>query len=163
APPDAPVDAPWWTHRDREEELVAIVRQIKADRRGGKSVPLERTAVVFKRPLPYLYLAEEVFGAARIPYHAFDALPLAADPTVAALDLVLEPVAANFNRSSVVALLRSPHFAFGADGRAVPREAVSAFDRALSDARYLGDLGRLEALAADRPNDEARPALEAAI
>ena len=34
-PPGAQVDDVWWTHRDREEELVAIVRRLKADRRAG--------------------------------------------------------------------------------------------------------------------------------
>jgi hypothetical protein len=66
-PPDASTDEPWWTCRDREEELVAIARQLKADRRDGNAAPLDRTAVVFKAPLPYLYLAAQVFGAAGIP------------------------------------------------------------------------------------------------
>jgi hypothetical protein len=63
-----------------------------------------------------------------------------------------------------VSLLRSPHFAFGA---ALTREAVSALDRALSDARYLGDLDRLSQLAAEwrsaRREPVALPALDAAI
>ena len=83
-------EEPWWTVRDREEELVAVARQIKADEASGEAVPSSRTAVVFKAPLPYLYLAAEVFGASGIAYEAFDALPLAAEPTVAALDLVLD-------------------------------------------------------------------------
>jgi hypothetical protein len=51
-PPAALPDEPWWTFRDREEELVAVARRLKADRRSGESAPLERTAVVFKNPLP---------------------------------------------------------------------------------------------------------------
>ena len=145
-PSGAPADEPWWTVRDREEELVAIARQIKADERSGDAVPPNRTAVVFKGPLPYLYLAAEVFGAAGIPYEAFDALPFAAEPTVAALDLVLDAVSANFTRSTLVALLRSPHFIFSPDGVPITREATSALDRTLSAARYLGDPERLDGL-----------------
>jgi RecB family exonuclease len=145
----------WWTVRDREEELVAIARRIKADEASGEAIPLSRTAVVFKAPLPYLYLAAEVFGASRIPYEAFDALPLAAEPTAAALDLVLDAVAANFTRSTLIALLRSPHFVFTVDGAAVTRESTSVLDRTLSHARYLGDPVRLD----DLPSS---PALQAA-
>ena len=42
----------------------------------------EATAVVFHRPLPYLYLAPDTLGAAGIAYQTFDALPLrAGSPT----------------------------------------------------------------------------------
>src|SRR5262249_13332585 len=94
--PRSPIPNPageWWTFRDREEELVAIARQVRANESAGESVPLARTAAVFKRPLPYLYAADEVFRSAGIPFHASDALPLAAEPTSAALDLVLDAVA----------------------------------------------------------------------
>jgi RecB family exonuclease len=172
--PGAPPDEPWWTLRDREEELVAIARQLKADRRRGESVPLERTAIVYKHPLPYLYAAVEIFGRAGIAYRMSDALPLAAEPTAAALDLVLDAVASRFSRSTIISLLRSPHFVFrsggpdaaGADsegGAEITRESVSAFDRALSKARYLGELERLEALAADWEDEASRPALNAAL
>ena len=162
-PPDASTDEPWWTLRDREEELVAIARRLKADKRTGDAVPLARTAVVFKRPLPYLYLAAEVFRAAGIPYQSSDALPLAAEPTAAAIDLVLETVAADFSRGTLVALLRSPHFTFGDGDADVTRESVSALDRALSQARYLGDLDRLEALATEWHSAASFPALHAAL
>ena len=137
---------PWWTHRDREEELVTVVRMIKANRRRGEAVPLSRTAVVYKRPLPYLYLAAEVFGAANIPYQTADALPLASQPTAAAFDLVLEAVVSDFTRDALVSLLRSPHLVFFDEGREVTREMTSALNRALSDARYLGGLEKLEGL-----------------
>src|SRR5262249_31374295 len=137
----------WWTYRDREEELMAVARQIKADEAAREAVPLIRTAVVFKRPLPYLYAAAEVFRSAGIPFHAFDALPLAAEPTAAALDLVLDAVASNFTRATLVALLRSPHFVFADDeGLELTRESISALDRMLSDVRYLGDPERLETI-----------------
>ena len=161
-PPGAPPEEPWWTLRDREEELVMLARRVKADRRTGDGVPLDRTAIVFKHPLPYLYLAAEVFGAAGIPYRTSDALPLAAEPTAAALDLVLDAVASNFTRATIVALLRSPHFAFFHDEVEVTREAVSALDRALSKARYLGDVERLETVAASI-GGIAAPALLAAL
>ena len=160
--PDAPPEEPWWTLRDREEELVMLARRLKADRRNGDAVPLDRTAIVFKHPLPYLYLSAEVFGAAGIPYRASDALPLAAEPTAAAIDLVLDAVASNFTRGTLVALLRSPHFVFFHDDVEVTRESVSALDRALSTARYLGDVERLETLAASIGGTPA-PALLAAL
>jgi len=143
-PEGAPADEPWWVHRDREEELIAVVRQIEEDRRTGDEVPLDRVAVVFKQPLPYLYVAREVFRAAALPYRTFDALPLAAEPTAAAMDLLLEAVDANFTRDSLISLLRSPHFAFQVDGVALAREAISALDRAFSAARYLGEVSKLE-------------------
>ena len=136
----------WWTLRDREEELVLVARRLKADARNGEAVPLDRTAMVFKHPLPYLYMAPDVFGSAGIRFQTADGLPLAAEPTAAALDLVLDTVSANFTRTTLVALLRSPHLVFTDEGAEVARESTSALDRFLSDARFLGELERLEAL-----------------
>ena len=149
-------DRPWFTLRDREEELLSIAGQIQAD----SSAALDRQAVVYKRPLPYLYLAPETFGAAAIPYQTSDALPLAAEPTAAAVDLILDLVETNFSRDSIVALLRSPHYRFETTTGTLTREQVSALDRGLSDARYLGELPRLEDLAARWTVAEALPALE---
>jgi ATP-dependent helicase/nuclease subunit B len=162
-PPAAAADEPWWTHRDREEELVAIARQLKADRRSGDDVPLDRVAVVFKRPLPYLYLAAEVFGAAGIPYRTSDAMPLAAEPTAAAVDLLLDVVSANFTRATLVALLRSPHLLFTHDGVELTRHSIAALDRGLSQSRYLGDVERLESFGSAWSSRPALPALHAAI
>jgi RecB family exonuclease len=145
--PQSPIpNPPFFVFRDREEELVAVARQVKADAAAGEAVPLDRTAVVFKRPLPYLYAAAEVFRSARIPFHASDAFPLAGEPTAAALDLVLDVVASNFTRATIVALLRSPHFVFAHDGEEISRESISALDRMLSEARYLGDPEKLQDL-----------------
>jgi hypothetical protein len=69
-PPNASPDEPWWTLRDREEELVAIARRLKADRRIGDAVPLARAAIVYKHPLPCA--AAEIFRAAGIPYQMSD-------------------------------------------------------------------------------------------
>jgi RecB family exonuclease len=124
-------DQPWFTHRDREEELIAAARMVTA--------PLERAAVVYKRPLPYLYLAGEAFGDKGLPHQTCDALPLAAEPTAAAFDLMLDAASSDFTRSSLIALCRSPHYAFDVD-----RAAIAALDRAMSDARYLGGAERLE-------------------
>lgn len=171
-PPGASPDEPWWTLRDREEELVAIARQLKADRRSGDAVPLDRTAIVYKHPLPYLYAAAEIFHGAGIPYQTADALPLAAEPTSAALDLMLDTVSSGFSRDTLIALLRSPHFVFRSDGVAadprvgptdVTRQSVNALDRALSAARYLGGLERLDTLAAEWGAGASRPALDAAL
>jgi RecB family exonuclease len=163
-PPVATIEAGervYTSHRDREDELVAVAARVKQDRRDGTGSPLHRTALVVRRPLPYLYLARHVFADAGVPFEALDTLPLAAEPYAAALDLVLETVTSDFTRASVMALLRSPHFAIGvadsgssgADrlGRdAGPvrgrDEAVAACDFALAEARYLGGLDRLTRL-----------------
>jgi RecB family exonuclease len=146
---------------------MAVARQLKADRRRGEGCPLERTAVVYKRPLPYLYLAAEVFASAAIPYQTSDALPLAVEPTAAAIDLVFEAVVSDFTRESLVALLGSPHFSFGGAGTA---PAIRAMNRALSDARYLGGLDQLDALGATLSASgtaalaaAARPLVQAAV
>ena len=148
-------------YRDREEEVIAVARRIRTESAGAPSP--ERHAVVFKRPLPYLYLAAEVFAGAGIPYQAFDALPLAAEPFAAALDLVFEFVESDFTRGSLIALLRSPHFRFAESP--LDRDAISRLDRVLSAKRYLGGLERLTDLAASPPGktDAAmRAALDAA-
>src|SRR5204863_5976393 len=146
AVPTADGDRPVFVHRDREEELLAVARRLKTDA-GGPAADresLDRVAVVFKRPLPYLYLAREVFGTAGLPYQAFDALPLAAEPSAAALDLLLEFVESDFTRRSTVALLRSPHFAFRDGDRPIGRAEIAVLDRELSEQRYLGGLDRLK-------------------
>jgi RecB family exonuclease len=171
AVPAATPDRAWFSSRDREEELIGIARRLKADRRehapgGVDGLSLDRVAVVYKRPLPYLYLAPSVLGGARIPFQTSDTLPLAAEPFAAALDLVFDFVASSFTRGALIALLRSPHFAFG-DKTPVDRRAISALDRALSDARYLGQLDRLAELAvgwqADGRHRDAWAALLAAV
>ncbi len=131
--------------RDREEELAEFAHALKT---APRTTSLGRTAIVFQRPLPYLYLARQVFADAQVPYQALDALPLAAEPFAAAVDLVFSAVAADFTRGALVELLRCPHLAFVADGRTVTLEDVHAFDRYLVDKKYLGGAQRLSALAA---------------
>jgi RecB family exonuclease len=162
-PPGADPDTFWWTFRDREEELVAIARHLKADRRANDAAPLDRVAVVFKNPLPYLYLAADVFGSASIPYHPYDAFPLAAEPAAAALDLILDAADANFTRDALIALLRCPYLTFDRGDRVVTRASISALDRALSNVRYLGDRAQLEAIEQRRIGADAAPAYSAAV
>jgi RecB family exonuclease len=125
--------------RDREDELSSIAALVKT----AGPADLANRAVVFKRPLPYVYLARDVFADAGVPYQTFDALPLAAEPYAAALDLVFEFVTSNFTREPVVALLGSPHFSFEVDGNAVRRSDVAALNRALADEGYFGGADNL--------------------
>jgi RecB family exonuclease len=161
----------WFSSRDREEELIGVARRLKSGRRavsksGDEPRALDRVAVVYKQPLPYLYLAQEVFRSAGIAYQTADTMPLAAEPFSAALDLVLDFVASSFTRASMVALLRSPHFLLG-DGGAIDRKSISTLDRALSEARYLGEFESLVHLLTTWRSDPARadalPALMAGV
>jgi RecB family exonuclease len=150
--------------RDREEELATIARRLKAERRRDpETFDLDRHAVVFKRPLPYLYLARTVFASAGIAFGVSDAVPLAAEPYAAALDLLLDVVSSGFTRSSIVALLRSPQFALGENGSAVPLASVRALDYRLSEAGFLGDLDALARIVDEMPeSSEACVAARAA-
>ena len=130
--------------RDREEELVELARALKSN---PNPPALGRTAVVFQRPLPYLYLARQVFDAARLPYQALDSLPLAAEPFAAAIDVIFGVISADFTRAALLELLRCPHLAFVADGRAIAHEDVHELDRFLVEHKYLGGADRLAALA----------------
>jgi len=156
-----PGDELVFSYRDREDELEGVARRIKADRRRGAKTPLDRIGLVVARPLPYLYLARDVFAGAGIPYQALDTLPLAAEPYSAAVDLVLESVSANFTRRSMIALLRSPHFRFQAGGADLERASIAALDVAMAEQRYLGGLDRLRALADTWTGDEQPAALAA--
>jgi RecB family exonuclease len=150
-------------HRDREEEIASIARDAKL----ASGTPLERTAVVFNRPLPYLYLARDVFGAAHVPYQTVDAFPLAAEPFAAALDLVLSFVASEGTRASAVALLGSPHWRFAdPSGEPLTARDAAALDSFLRELKYLGGRDRLESLVSNPPDSasarQALPALRAA-
>jgi len=154
-PASIPADALAFVCRDREEELAEFARTLRSD--PSRSTALDRTAVVFQRPLPYLYLARQVFEDARIPYQALDSLPLAAEPFAAAVDLIFSALAAAFTRGALIELLRSPHFAFGVDGRRLTLRDLHALDRHLVERKYLGGADRLDALAAS-----GAPAIRAA-
>jgi ATP-dependent helicase/nuclease subunit B len=160
-PAAADPQQPWFVHRDREEELISVADRLTS----APPETLDRVAVVFKAPLPYLYLARDAFGDANIDYRTTESLPLATEPTAAAIDLVLDAVETRFARAPLVALLRSPHFAFETpDGQArLTAAELAALDRMLSAKRYLGGLARLEALAAAEGVEDAAAAMQAAI
>ena len=152
--PSVTSDAPrWFVCRDREEELVDVARALKS----GGTGRLDRTAIVFQRPLPYLYLAREVFADAEIPSQTFDALPLAGEPFAAALDVVLSFVISEGTRASILELLASPHWLFQVDGRSVMRADVAALDEQLKDLKYTGGWDRLRSLTAYLSDGEPRP------
>jgi RecB family exonuclease len=165
--PGTPPDQPWLTYRDREEELLAVAQCIAADRRSGSASPVERMAVVFKRPLPYLYLAPRALTGSGIPFQSSESFPLAAEPMAAVVDLVLDCVETSFTRTALVALLRSPYLRFTDESTDEATRlwagSISALDRALSDARYLGDLERLEGLPATQAEDGAMSSHAAAL
>jgi hypothetical protein len=160
--PHAQRSAPvFFTSRDREDELADVARAVKASRRLADAAPLDRTAVVFKRPLPYVYLAQTVFDSAGIPFQAADALPLAAEPYAAALDLVFSFVGSGFARTSAVALLSCPHFQFDDDGAPVGR-LQSRRRSALADAGFEAREERAFAAGLVGPARQARAAADAA-
>ena len=127
------------TARDREEEVGDFARWVRHAAGRGELQDLDRAALIVHRPLPYVYLARERLRAAGIPCQMFDALPLAAEPYAAALDLVFSFIGGGFARGPAVALLRSPHFRF-----ATTQGDVRTLDVALSQAGYLGELETLE-------------------
>ena len=144
--PDSNGNEPVFSYRDREDELEGVARRLKSDALAGRATPLHRLGLVVARPLPYLYLAPEVFASAGIAFEALDTLPLAAEPYAAAVDVVLECAAANFTRRALMALLRSPHFRFEIGGAELDPPAIALLDAAMAAQRYLGGLDRLAAL-----------------
>lgn len=124
--------------RDREEEVGAFARRVRQLVREGDLASLDRAALVVQQPLPYVYVARETLRAAAIPAQTLDAVPLAAEPYAAALDLLVSAVAARFAREPAVALLRSPHFRFVVGDHVISGFDCAALDRALSEAGYLG-------------------------
>jgi RecB family exonuclease len=153
AVPTTDPDLVWFTHRDREEELVAVAERLCSSDANARPA-FDRSAIVFKQPLPYIYLAPDTLGAAGIPYQIVDRLPLAAEPVATTVDLVLDAVETAFSRESLVALLKSPHFDFPIrivrETASEPdsfRRSISELNHELSENRYLGGLDRLEGFA----------------
>jgi RecB family exonuclease len=122
--------------RDREEELRDVARAIRARAGGGR---LEPAAIVFQRPLPYLYLARQVLDDARIQYQTFDALPLASEPYAALLDQAMAFARTGGTREAASALLRSPLLGFDVGGTPLEPASVSALDAVLAERRAAGD------------------------
>ena len=124
--------------RDREEELRDVARAVRGRARQAAGA-LDSTAIVFYRPLPYLYLARQVLADARVPYEAFDALPLAAEPYAALLDLVLAVARTGGTREAAVGLLRSGLMSFSVDGVDISLQDVAALDAAITERRATGE------------------------
>ena len=142
-PPDAKDGE--WCHvgRDREEEVRDVIRHIRARARQD-AVPgrLAPTAIVFQRPLPYLYLTRQLCEDAGVPIQALDALPLAGEPYAALLDLILVVARTGGTRESSLALLRSPLLNFEVEGERVSLEDVAALDTVLVGFRVTGGADR---------------------
>jgi RecB family exonuclease len=136
---DALTDEICVVSRDREDELRDVTRAVRqrASATGGRLD--EPTAVVFHRPLPYLYLAQRVFTDARVPYQAFDALPLAAQPYAALVDVVLSAARTGASRASAIELLRSGLVRITCDGEPIKGRDVAALDEALAARRSVGE------------------------
>src|SRR5688572_27897590 len=49
--------------RDREAELIDVARRFEPGQRPA-DIPFQRLAVVYKHPIPYLYLAADTLAAA---------------------------------------------------------------------------------------------------
>lgn len=140
--------------RDREDELRDVARTIRHVAR--ESGVVASTAVVFHRPLPYLYLAQRVFGDGRVPFQAFDALPLAAQPYAALLDVVLTAARTGVGREAAGELLRNGLLIALVDGTPVTGRDVAALDELLSATRSLSEAGAFEAEVRDAKRANVR-------
>ena len=163
-----------FSRRDREDELLEVARALQSGGAGPDAgeapAAAGNAAVVFQRPLPYLYLARQLFPQAGVPMQTRDSFPLAAEPYAAALDLVLEFVRSGCERTATIALLRSPHFRFEHAGRRPVAGEIDALDRLLQRHGFGRGRQELAALAArcaaaageggsgDSPESEAAPA-----
>ncbi|HWJ54868.1 MAG TPA: hypothetical protein VNR90_01605, partial [Vicinamibacterales bacterium] len=141
--PEAPAGPddrlPIFVSRDREEELRTVARVIRQRARHREDGVVAATAIVFQRPLPYLYLARQVLSEARLPYQAFDALPLGAEPYAGLLDVVLTFARTGGTREAAIELLRSPCLIFSVDGVRLARADATALASILAERRADGD------------------------
>ena len=139
--PGGEADVSCFVSRDREEELRDVARTIRARASAAGGTLREPTAIVFHRPLPYLYLAQQVLKDAGVPYQALDALPLASEPYAALLDLVLAVARTGGTRESMTALLRSRlvQFRDGPGPDVVTGQDVAALDVGLAERRSVGE------------------------
>jgi len=153
---------PCFRHRDREEELRATARRFGQLVGSADPAAPPRLALVFGRPLPYVYLARTAFADAGLGVEVADELPLAAEPFAALLELIVQAALSRFARPSLVGLLRSPHLAIEVDGRVPGAAAVSRLERALLDAGYGGNPARLAVLAGEWTDELAHAARAAA-
>ena len=148
-----------WVYRDREDELHAAVRGVRRLASDG-ALLRDRVGIVFQRPLPYLYLAKRVFEGGGVPYLASDALPLAAEPYAAAVDLALEFVWSNGSRAATAAILRSPAFRFEDAAGRLGAADVTEFEQHVLALRVPGEPESYRAIAqtAAAENRDGEPA-----
>lgn len=166
-----PPAIPCHRSRDREEELRAAAARFRrlapseeAAAGDGRPVPVApRLALVFGRPLPYVYLARSAFADAGLAVVVSESLPLAAEPYAALLEQVFQAASSRFGRTALVGLLRSPHLVVEVDERVPDAAALSALERALLDAGYAGNPRRLGELASRWTGDLALAARAAAL
>lgn len=142
--PGEPHGTTVWVARDREEEIVEFARWTRSLHRQQADVSLDRVALVVYQPLPYVYLAREVLRSANVPSQCFDALPLAAEPYAAVLDLIFAALNTKLSRTAGIALLSSPHLRWTDEGEPVSRAGISAADELLAERGYLGGVDALE-------------------
>ena len=167
APESSEADQRWFVCRDREEELADIVRWLKhrsvSAHAAVRPPALDRMGIVFQRPLPYLYLARQVFADGGIGYDALDALPLSGEPFAATVDLIFSVLSSEANRASLIELLASPHLMFL---QLLEAGEIPALDAWLREIKYAGGWDRLSELsgapsAAQRGLEAARDAAAA--
>ena len=105
--------------------------------------------IVFHRPLPYLYLSQQVLADARIPYQTFDALPLAAEPYAALLDLVVTVARTGGTTDASIDLVQSRLLEVTVDGVPLEPRDAAQLEEVLIERRVTGDaMGYLVAVEA---------------
>ncbi len=161
--PTAPSTSRCHISRDREEELRDVARMIRLRSREAGAAPADRTAIVYQRPLPYVYLAHAVLGDARVLYQVFDTLPLAAEPYAALVDIVLSFARTGGTRELATALLRSPLMRFEIEGQGVGLRDAAALDAVLIEQRATGEAASyVEAVAQFAGGKKTRNGVEVA-
>lgn len=149
--------------RDREEELKDVARSIADSAAANGNVLPGSVAIVFQRPLPYLYLGQQVLTAAGLPFHTLDALPLAGEPYAALFDLALTAARTGCTREATLALLRSRLLRFVVDDVEVGLADAAALERVLVERRATGDASTFVAeVDRYRPADVDRHPIDAA-
>jgi RecB family exonuclease len=172
--PGASDRLPYFLSRDREQELVSIAASVQALEAEEPPTPdagatppgvsarapaigLEDVLVVYDRPLPYVYLARRVFDAAGVPVTVADALPLAAEPYAAAVDLVLDAALSSLAREPLLRLLGSRVLTWREDGRGLSLKDVGVLRAHLQRCGVRGGRAELEAAALELPSGSDPP------
>ena len=140
--------------RDREEELVDAARWIQASREAGQPRDESRRCTVPRSSFNGRCLTcisrDRSWARRRFPYQAADALPLAAEPLAAAIDLIFAVVNEEATRASLVELLASPQWSFADPADPDRPSTVIRQPRSTAccrQSKYLGGWERLRLLA----------------